>query len=77
MAEGMDYDDCMLKLPEELLEAIESGTMTDEQLRLLITLEAKAIGLSYEEAYALAKARSLPSNGIGIDLQLLFGLVLA
>jgi hypothetical protein len=65
----------MPELPEELRKAIESGKLTDEQVRLLIELEAKVIGLSYDEARARAKARSLPRNGIGNDLQLLFGLV--
>jgi len=65
----------MPELPAELQKAIESGTLTDEQIRLLIELEAKAIGLSYEQAVAQAKARTLPRNGIGLDLQLLYRLL--
>ncbi len=65
----------MPELPDELRQAIESGHLTYAQIRQLIELEAGAIGLSYEEARARARARSLPRNGIGTDLQLLFGLI--
>jgi len=67
----------MPELPEDLQKAIESGHLTNEQIRLLIELEAKALGLSVDEARKLARARALPSNAVGSDLQLLFGLVAA
>jgi hypothetical protein len=65
----------MPELPEELRQAIESGVLTSEQIRQLIELEAKAIGLTYAEAIVRAEARSLPRNGIGNDLQLLVRLL--
>ena len=67
----------MPELPADLLEAIESGQLTDEQIRRLIEIEAKSIGLTFEKAAALAEARSLPKNAVGSDLQLLFGLLAA
>lgn len=65
----------MPELPEDLRNAIESGHLTAAQLHHLIELEAKALGLSYEEARIRAKARSLPRTGLGSDLQLLFALL--
>ena len=61
--------------PIELQRAIEKGQLTDEQLRELITFEAAALGLSYEEAIERAKARTLPRNYIGADLELLVQLL--
>ena len=62
-------------LPRELQRAIERGQLTDEQVRELITLEAAALGLTYEEAVERAKARTLPRNHIGADLELLVQLL--
>jgi hypothetical protein len=58
-------------IPEDLARAIESGHISQAQLRQLITLEAKAIGLTYEEAIARARSGSLPRNSTGADLDLL------
>ena len=65
----------MEPLPRELQTAIEQGQLTDEQFRELITLEAAALGLTYEEAIERAKARTLPQNHIGADLELLVQLL--
>ena len=65
----------MPKLPEDLQRAVESGTLTNEQIRLLIDLEAKFIGLSFDEARKRARNRTLPNSPVGSDLQLLFGLL--
>jgi hypothetical protein len=65
----------MPELPEDLRKAIESGQLTDKQIRQLIELEAQAIGLSFEQAERLAETRSLPRNAVGSDLQLLFGML--
>ena len=66
----------MAELPKELVEAIERGEVTEEQLRELIRLEARALGLSFEEAVERAKNKSLPSKGhIAADLELLVELL--
>ena len=67
----------MAPLPSELQRAIEQGELTEEQLRELITLEAKALGLSYEEAIKRAKQRTLPRTHVGADLELLVELLAA
>lgn len=67
----------MTALPKSLQDAIERGELTEEQLRELITLEAQALGLSYEEAVRKAKERSLPKTHIGADLELLVELLAA
>lgn len=62
----------MPKLPNDLLRAMKEGqTLTEAQLRQLIELEAKAIGLSFDEALERARERKLPNNPIGLDLSLL------
>jgi hypothetical protein len=65
----------MAPLPTELQKAIEQGELTQPQLRELIRLEAEEIGLSYERAIELARARKLPRNYIGADLELLVNLL--
>lgn len=67
----------MAPLPTELQKAIEQGELTDEQLRELITLEAEALGLTYDQAIEKAKARTLPKNYLGADIELLASLVAA
>lgn len=66
----------MTELPADLLEAIERGEVTDDQLRELIALEARAIGLSFDEALRAAKDGTLPKNYVGADLELLIDLLL-
>lgn len=65
----------MEPLPSELQRAIEEGKLTDEQLCELITFEAAALGLTYEEAVVHAKERTLPRNYIGADIELLVQLL--
>lgn len=66
----------MPELPKSLQQAIEQGELTDAQLRELIGLEAKALGLlSTEEAIEHAKAHTLPRNYIADDLALLIELL--
>ncbi|MFQ6031100.1 MAG: hypothetical protein ACE5Q6_26860 [Dehalococcoidia bacterium] len=67
----------MTPLPQGLQEAIEKGKLTAEELRELITLEARALGLDYDEAIKLAKQRRLPKNSIGADIELLVELLAA
>lgn len=65
----------MVPLPQTLQEDIENGRLTEAQLRELITLEAQAIGLDYDEAVRLAKERRLPKSPIGADIELLVQLL--
>ena len=67
----------MTPLPTDLQQAIERGELTEAQLRELIELEAKAIGLTYTEAVKKARERRLPKNYIGADLELLVQLLAA
>ncbi len=65
-----------LKLPVSLQEAIKRGTLTQGQLRKLITLEAEALGLSFEEAVEEARKGTLSRNSyLGADLELLVELL--
>lgn len=67
----------MPELPKELQEAIAAGELTKEQLRELISLEAKAIGLSAAEAISRAQDNTLPPNYLGADISLLVELLQA
>lgn len=65
----------MTPLPRKLREAIETGELTEQQLRELITLEARELGFTYEEAVRRARERRLPHNVLGADLELLVQLL--
>jgi len=65
----------MSPLPRKLQAAIKRGELTQAQLRRLITLEARELGLSYEEAVRRARERRLPRNVLGADLELLVQLL--
>lgn len=65
----------MSPLPENLKAAIEQGELTESQLKQLITLEAEALGLSFEEALRQAKTGTLPKSHLGADLELLIDLL--
>lgn len=65
----------MSPLPQDLVNAIERGQLTEAQLRQLITLEAEALGLDFEEGVKRARAGTLPQNAIGADLELLVELL--
>ncbi len=67
----------MAPFPPDLQKAMELGELTDPQIRQLIELEAREIGLSYDEAVASAKAQTLPRTAIGSDLKLLVRLLAA
>ncbi len=55
----------MGNLPANLVKAIEQGQpITEEQLRELITVEAKEIGLSFDEAVRAAEEGTLPSGSL-------------
>ena len=65
----------MSDLPEALVAAIESGELTQAQLRQLITLEARELGLSFDEAVTRARAMTLPRSLIGSDIDFLVELL--
>lgn len=65
----------MPKVPKPLQEAIDRGKLSTEQLRQLIELEARLLGLSVEEVIQLAKKNDLPRNYVGRDLSLLVELL--
>lgn len=55
----------MGNLPANLVKAIEQGQpITEEQLRELITVEAKEIGLSFDEAVKAAQEGTLPPGSL-------------
>jgi len=70
VAPGLKYtvkseDGAMGHLPAKLVKAIEQGQpITEEQLRELITVEAKEIGLSFDEAVKAAQEGRLPSGSL-------------
>lgn len=61
----------MAKMSAPLAEAIERGELTEEQFRELIETEARALGLTYDEAIARARAGTLPRHPRGANLELL------
>jgi hypothetical protein len=56
-------------VPDDILEALEYGELSYEQLRELARIEAAAIGMSLDEAISAAHQRALPKNPIGMDLE--------
>jgi hypothetical protein len=68
----------MPELPASLVDAIERGELTREQLDELIRLEARALGLDYAEAVRRARAGTLPEQyPLRADLELLVDLLAA
>jgi hypothetical protein len=63
------------KVSDELMAAIETGSLTVEQLRELIQALAEEIGLTFEDAVRRAEEGTLPNNAIGSDLHLLVKLL--
>jgi hypothetical protein len=59
------------QLPQDLVDAVESGEVTQEQLRQLIEIEAGWLGLSFDEAVERAHENTLPKNYLGSDVQFL------
>ncbi len=63
------------EVPADLLQAMEDGALTEEQLRQLITLEAAQLGLGFDEAVRRAREGSLPKTVVGSDVELLVDLL--
>jgi hypothetical protein len=60
-----------IHIPEDIVEALEEGEISQSQLRRLFEIEAAALGLSFEEAVVAARDDTLPRDWIGLDLRLL------
>jgi hypothetical protein len=58
-------------VPQHLVDAIESGELTHEQLRELIEIEAAELGLTFEEAEEHARVGKLPKHGLGTSVETL------
>ena len=67
----------MGELPSSVIEAMSEGEITQEQLRQLITAEAEALDMDFDEAVLRARQGSLPKNAIGADIELLVELLAA
>lgn len=65
----------MFHIPEEIVSALESGEVSEDQLRELIRIEAKAIGLDFDTAVEMARKRDLPKTLIGSDLEFLVAML--
>ncbi len=72
MATRVD-DAVVSELPGDLAGAIESGSLTQEQLRRLITFEARQIGLTFDEAVGRARAGTIERGPYGASIWLLVG----
>lgn len=59
------------QLPQDLVDAVESGDATQEQLRQLIEIEAGWLGLTFDEAVERAHQNTLPKGYLGSNVQLL------
>jgi hypothetical protein len=58
-------------VPDDILEALEDGELSHDQVRELARIEASMIGLSLGEAISAAHDGTLPKNPIGMDLEFL------
>ncbi len=65
-AEKTCYD---YELPQHLIDAIEDGVLSHEQLRELIEIEAGVLGLTFEEAEEQARTGKLPKHGLGTSVE--------
>jgi hypothetical protein len=58
-------------VPDEIIQALEDGELTQAQLRELIAIEAEELGLTYDEAVKRARQHTLPHTPTGDDLRFL------
>lgn len=65
----------MPDVPADIQAALEAGELSEAQLRELIRLEAEALGMTFEEAVAKARAGTLPRTLIASDLEMLVELL--
>lgn len=62
-------------IPDELARSLESGDLSRDQVRELITLEASALGLSFAQAVDAVQHQTLPWSPISADLGFLVGML--
>lgn len=54
---------------QELLDALDKGELSVENLKELIEIEAAQLGLTVDEAIERARKNTLPKGPLGTDLQ--------
>jgi hypothetical protein len=54
---------------ESILAALDSGELSDDQLRALIAIEAERLNLTFDEAVERGLRNDLPKTPEGFDLQ--------
>lgn len=55
-------------VPTDIIEAMEQGCMTRDQVQRLAVIEAQKLGLDFDDAVRLAHENRLPKNALGTDL---------
>lgn len=60
-----------VEIPQEIVDAMDRGALTVEQLRTLVFVEAAAIGLTFEGAVSAWRDGTLSRCLIGDDLDML------
>jgi len=65
----------MPDVPADIQAALDAGELSEDQLRELIRLEAEALGMTFEEGVAQARAGTLPRTLIASDLEMLVDLL--
>jgi hypothetical protein len=58
-------------LSPELREALEAVSLTDDQLKELITFEAAQLNMGFDDAVQAARNNTLPKTPLGFDLRFL------
>ena len=66
-----------MNLPHDLRHAIETSSMSEAQARQLIEIEARELGLTYDEAMQKAREGTLPTGPLGTDIEFLAALLVA
>ena len=61
----------MRDIPEDIIQALDTGELDTHQLRWLIHAEAEHLGLTLDESIKANETRSLPACRIGSDLTFL------
>lgn len=64
----------MTELPADVLDGLERGILSEEQLKTLIEFDAAQLGLTFDEAVELARCDTLPKTAAGTDLRLLISM---
>lgn len=62
-------------MTDDLRDALRAGELTEEQLRELIALRARRLGLTFAKAVRASKSGRLPNTADGDDLGLLIALL--